>query len=189
MRDSTRLARTFYARDTVDVAKDLLGKMLVRRIGRTVLCGIITETEAYRQDDDPASHAYRNMTERNKAMFGEVGHAYVYFTYGMHHCVNVVARNRNYQAGAVLIRSLEPHTGIKIMMEKRGIDNAANLTNGPAKITAALDITKEQYGEDLVTSKSLYITNGVDIKQKIVTGPRIGIKKGTEKMWNFRIRV
>lgn len=183
----TRPSREFYARDTVDVAKDLLGKIIVRRIGKTVLCGMITETEAYRHEDDPASHAHRGMTERNKAMFGEVGRAYVYFTYGMHYCVNVVARNKYRKAGAVLIRSLEPQSGIKTMMENRGIHNIENLANGPAKLTCALNITKQHYGEDFVTSKSLYIINGIDIKQKIIAGPRIGIRKGTEKMWNFRI--
>ncbi len=104
----TRLTREFYARNTVQVAKDLLGKTLVRRIGKKTISGIITETEAYRYRDDPASHAFRSMTERNKAMFGEVGHAYVYFTYGMYYCVNAVAKSKNFQAGAVLIRSLEP---------------------------------------------------------------------------------
>jgi DNA-3-methyladenine glycosylase len=182
-----RLTRDFYMRDTVVVAKELLGKMLVRKIGRTVVSGMITETEAYRQNDDPASHAHKGITERNKAMFGEVGCAYVYFTYGMHYCMNVVARDNKCKAGAVLIRSLEPYSGINIMIKNRKMHKLETLTNGPGKITKALDITKKQYGEDLVTSNTLYITDGVDTKRKVVAGTRIGIKKATDKFWNFRI--
>jgi len=102
------LPRKCYARDTIKVAKDLLGKHLIRKIGNTTISGIITETEAYRYKDDPASHAYGGKTERNKAMFGQVGKSYVYFTYGMHYCVNVVAKGDGYNAGAVLIGALKP---------------------------------------------------------------------------------
>jgi DNA-3-methyladenine glycosylase len=188
MADS-RLEREFYAQDTVKVARNLLGKILVRRIGRQTVSGIITETEAYRHSDDPASHAHRDITERNKAMFGQVGHAYVYFTYGMYHCVNAVAKSKSYKAGAVLIRALKPHEGLDIMIKKRKTHDVSNLTNGPAKLTIALDITKEQYGEDLVNSDSLYITDGFSVEHKIISGPRIGIRQATDKMWNFRIRI
>lgn len=174
-------------RDTVVVARELLGKILVRKIGRATVSGTITETEAYRQNDDPASHAHKGITERNKAMFGEVGRAYVYFTYGMHYCMNVVARDGKYNAGAVLIRSLEPCSGISIMIKNRKTDKLETLTNGPGKITKALDITKKQYGEDLVTSNTLYITDGIDIKKKVTAGTRIGIKRATDRLWNFRI--
>ena len=100
-------------RDTVTVAKDILGKRIIRKIGNNTVSGIITETEAYRHTDDPASHAFRKITDRNKVMFGEVGVAYVYFTYGMHYCFNVVARNSKTAAGAVLIRAIEPEKGIE----------------------------------------------------------------------------
>lgn len=182
-----RVEREFYARDTVKVARDLLGKILVRRIKGTLVSGIITETEAYRQADDPASHAHRGITERNKVMFGEVGLAYVYFTYGMHYCVNVVAKSRNHAAGAVLIRSITPHRGVNTMIKNRGIKDAKNLTNGPAKLAMALDITKKQYGEDMVSSKSIYITDGPKTDHGISAGPRVGISRGVDKMWNFRI--
>jgi DNA-3-methyladenine glycosylase len=181
-----RLPREFYSQDTVHVAKQLLGKTLVRKIGKHVISGIITETEAYRQSDDPASHAYRGVTPRNQAMFGPVGCAYVYFTYGMYHCVNVVARNQRHSAGAVLIRALEPKTGINIMIKNRKTDKHHNLASGPGKLTIALDITKKQYGEDLVRSSTLYITDGIT-PTKITSSPRIGIRVGTEKKWNFRI--
>ena len=181
-----RLGREFYLQDTIKVARQLLGKKLVRKIGKTTISGIITETEAYRQSDDPASHAHHTITPRNKAMFGMVGCAYVYFTYGMYHCMNVVARNKNYTAGAVLIRSLEPQDGIDIMMKNRKTKDITNLANGPAKLAIALDITKKQYGEDLVESNSLYITEGIKVS-KIWSAPRIGIRVGLDKKWNFRV--
>src|SRR3989442_3862290 len=97
------IPRSFYQRDTVNVAQDLLGQVLVRRISGKTISGIIVETEAYRYRDDAASHSFAGRTERNKAMFGEVGRAYVYFTYGMHYCVNAVARDADSEAGAVLL--------------------------------------------------------------------------------------
>ena len=111
------LPRSFYSQDTITVAKNLLGKRIVRKIDNTELSGVISETEAYRHKDDPASHAFRKITERNKVMFGEVGKAYVYFTYGMHYCFNVVAKNSKFDAGAVLIRSIVPEKGIEIMQK------------------------------------------------------------------------
>ncbi len=183
------LARSFYARDTVDVAKDLLGKILVRKINGNIISGIIVETEAYRYKDDPASHTFGGLTGRNKAMFGPVGQAYVYFTYGMHYCVNAVAKSPNFEAGAVLLRSLVPKQGLDFMSRQRKTDDVSNLTNGPAKLTQALMITKKEYGEDLTKKSSLYITDGFEIKQSdILSGPRIGIKKATDKMWNFKTK-
>lgn len=182
------LLRDFYKRDTVDVARDLLGKVLVRKIDTKVVSGIIVETEAYRYKDDPASHSYGGRTERNKAMFGEVGRAYVYFTYGMHYCVNAVAKDYESEAGAVLIRSLFPLTGLNFMTKQRKTNVIPDLTNGPAKLTQALRITREQYGEDLTRISNLFIVDGKKIKKsKIETGPRIGIKKAVDNMWNFRV--
>lgn len=182
------ISRSFYAHDTVKVAQDLLGKTLIRNIDGNIISGIITETEAYRYTDDEASHSFRGMTERNKAMFGEVGRAYVYFTYGMHYCVNAVARNPDYPAGAVLIRSLFPQHGIDFMAKRRKTLDISNLVNGPAKLTQALKITKKEYGQDLTKKSSLYIADGIKIKRSdIASGPRIGIKKATDKLWNFKI--
>ena len=181
--------RTFYERDTVKVARDLLGKNLIRTIGKQTISGIITETEAYRYSDDPSSHAYRGLTERNKAMFGQVGRAYVYFTYGMYFCFNVVARNHNFAAGAVLIRGLNPEKGIPIMKKNRKTNKISNLANGPAKLTQALNINKKQYGVDLAKKTELYITSGLDKKKKIFASERIGIKNGIDKLWNFKISI
>ena len=180
------LPREFYFKDTVTVARNILGKRIVRKIGKSEIIGIITETEAYGYTNDPASHAFRNQTERNKAMFEQVGHAYVYFTYGMHYCFNVVARNEKTKAGAILIRAIKPEKGIKKMQENRGSANLPNLTNGPAKLTQALQITKKHYGVDLTQDPKLFITEGIKPK-KIIASPRVGIKKATEKLWNFKI--
>lgn len=183
------LPRSFYSRNTVIVAKDLLGKTLVRKSGSKIISGIIIETEAYRYKDDPASHAFRGMTERNKAMFGQVGRAYVYFTYGMYYCVNVVAKGEKHEAGAVLIRALMPKKGIDIMIKNRKTNEISNLTNGPGKLTQALDINKKQYGVDLAKKSELYIVHGLDFGKKIITDKRVGIKNGVDKLWNFKIEV
>lgn len=183
------LPRKFYARDTVIVAKDLLGKKIVRRIGNKTISGIITETEAYRHSDDPASHAFRRKTERNKAMFEDVGMAYIYFTYGMYFCFNVVARNTSAEAGAVLIRAIQPEKGIEIMKKNRGSASEKNLADGPAKLTQALGITKKQYGLDLTRNQELFITDGLKNQYEIIANPRIGIKTALDKMWNFKINL
>lgn len=182
------MPRTFYSRNTVKVAKDLLGKTLVRKTGNKLMSGIISETEAYRHTDDPASHAFRGITTRNKAMFEQVGIAYVYFTYGMHYCVNVVAKSDKFDAGAVLIRALIPKLGIKEMIKNRNAESLSNLTNGPAKLTQAMKITKKQYGENLTKQSSLYITEGIK-PTAIISSTRIGIKKGNDKKWNFKIEI
>ena len=183
------LPRSFYARTTKTVAKELLGKKLVRKIGNQKITGIITETEAYGHKDDPASHAFRSKTERNKAMFEEVGRAYVYFTYGMYFCFNVVARNSQIQAGAVLIRAIQPEKGINIMKKNRGKTDEKNLTNGPAKLAQALNITKKQYGVDLTSNPNLFITDGIQTPKKIISSPRIGIRTGVDSLWNFKMAI
>src|ERR671930_598893 len=151
--------RSFYARSTTLVAKELLGKKLVRTIPVTKyksqrLAGLIIETEAYGFNDDAASHAYKGLPPRNKAMFGEVGRAYVYFTYGNHFCVNVSARSSSIEAGAVLIRGLEPVEGIKTMKKLRPVDNIFSLTSGPGKLTHALAIASTLNGSDMTDPES-----------------------------------
>ena len=184
----TILPREFYSEDTVKVAKNLLGKKIIRKIGQHKISGIITETEAYQYKDDPASHAFGKITERNKIMFENVGSSYVYFTYGMHFCFNVVARSSKIKAGAVLIRAIHPEKGIAIMQKNRGNVNLKNLTNGPAKLAQALAITKEHYGIDLTKNSKLHISEGIKPKE-IIASPRIGIKKATDRLWNFKIKI
>ena len=182
------LPKKFYMNDTKQVAKDLLGKTLVRKIGNHVLSGVIIETEAYKGKNDPASHASRKKTERNKIMFSEVGHAYVYFTYGMHYCFNVVAKKDEDEPGAVLIRAIQPQQGIKHMVKNRKTDVISNLTNGPGKLTQAMQITLKQYNLDLTKNSSLFIIDGKK-PTKIMAKPRIGIKTGIDKLWNFSYKI
>ena len=183
------LPRSFYARNTVTVARDLLGKKIVRKIGNQRITGIIIETEAYGYQNDPASHAFRKKTERNRAMFEEIGRAYVYFTYGMYFCFNVVARNSKADAGAVLIRAIHPEEGIELMKKNRGREDEKILSNGPAKLAQALDITKKQYGIDLTKKSELFITDGLPKPRKISVGPRIGISTALDNLWNFKINI
>ena len=123
----------------------------------------IIETEAYRGKNDPASHASHKKTERNKAMFDQVGISYVYFTYGMYFMFNVVAKSKNQNAGAVLIRGIQPQDGINIMKKNRKCNDGLNITNGPGKLTQAMKITKKQYGIDLTKKAELYISEGLSL--------------------------
>jgi len=180
----------FYSRNTEDVARDLVGKILVRlyddgtrRVQR--LSGLICETEAYGSKNDPASHAYKGVTNRNSIMFGGVGKAYVYFIYGMHHCVNVTAHSLCSDAGAVLIRSLIPIDGIYTMMRLSNVESKFKITNGPGRLTKALDINRSHNGLNLSDKQStLQIENGIKPKQ-IVTTTRVGISKAKQKYWRF----
>lgn len=180
-----KLTRSFYSRRTDLVARDLLGCVLVRKIGNNKLSGKIVEVEAYFGQDDPASHAYRGITPRNRVMFGKPGFAYVYFIYGNYYCLNFTTE-REGKAGAVLIRALEPLEGIDVMKRNRNTDNIRNLTNGPGKLTQALKITKEQNGQDL-TGDDLYVLSDRKPK-KIVETTRIGIKNGKELKLRFYIK-
>jgi DNA-3-methyladenine glycosylase len=182
------LRRAFYERNTVRVAKELLGKVLVRRLGDTSLEGIIVETEAYRGYDDAASHAYRGPTRRNQVMFGEPGHAYVYFTYGMHYCLNVTTEPAG-QPGAVLIRAVQPVKGIVEMKKRRRTEHVKALSNGPAKLTQAFAVTKALNGCDLTSAGELYLAEpSHPRKVRIAVTTRIGIKAGSEKPWRFYIK-
>src|ERR1700712_743802 len=139
------LPRDFYARDTIEVSRDLLGKRLVH--GET--SGTIVETEAYLGGDDLASHSAVGITDRTRVIFGPPGHAYVYLSYGMHECLNIVAEPEG-KAGCVLIRALEPVGGLDIMRSRRrAARNDRDLTSGPGKLAQAMGITRAHYGADL----------------------------------------
>ncbi len=182
----------FYSRGTENVARDLLGKKLVRiyddgsgKLQR--LSGIIYETEAYGSKNDPASHAFNGRTNRNLVMFEDVGKAYVYFIYGMHHCMNVTAHATNNDAGAVLIRSLIPIEGIDTMIYLSNMKNKLNLTNGPGRLTKALDINRSHNGLNLTDNRSiLHIEDGIK-PNKVLSTTRIGISRATEKYWRYLI--
>jgi len=178
-----RLRRTFFARYTPTVAKALLGCELVRVVEGERLSGRIVETEAYRGGRDPASHAFRGLTGRNRVMFGEAGHAYVYFTYGNHWMLNMTTEREGIP-GAVLIRAIEPVEGIATMKRRRRLSSVVGLASGPGKLTKAFAIDKELNGEDLVRSPRLFVEGG---KEPGIVGSssRIGISEGAELRWRF----
>lgn len=182
----TPLPQSFYSRATIEVAQDLLGKILVHQLGLITLSGIITETEAYGGADDPASHAFRGTTPRNFPMFGPVGHSYVYFIYGNHFCFNIVAHTQPAKAGAVLIRAIEPISGFNEMLKRRNLTTTKNLTNGPGKLTQALGITREHTNLDLTSSSQLYVLDS-NFDGVARATPRIGIQVGAELSWRFII--
>jgi DNA-3-methyladenine glycosylase len=187
----SRLEQDFYRRSTLTVARELLGKRLVRVVDGQRLSGLIVEVEAYIGEDDAACHAACGRTPRNEAMYGPSGHAYVYFIYGMHHCLNVVTEETGFPA-AVLIRGLEPLEGLDIMRRYRSGRPDRELTNGPAKLCQALAIDRVFNGVDLCTGEVLFIEEGRMVAQEEVgTSPRIGIKADELAMsvpWRFYLQ-
>ncbi len=182
------LPRKFYARPVLIVAKELLGKLLIRKTLDGRIVARIVEVEAYGGSDDPASHAYRGLTERNRVMFGKPGFAYVYFIYGNHYCLNVKAETEGVP-GAVLVRAVEVIQGMKLARRNRGLHSLKELSNGPGKLTKALHISKAENGLDLVKSKELYICESEkDNRWEISTSPRVGIKEGINNLWRFYIK-
>lgn len=164
-----------------------MGKHLIRKWRNSYLIGKIVETEAYIGEDDPACHAARGRTNRNAVMYGPPGFAYIYFIYGMYHCLNVVTREEGFPA-AVLIRALEPISGIERMMTFRKIKIAQNLTNGPGKLCQAFHLDRKQNGTDLC-GREVFITKGEIIgRDQITSSKRIGIKVGVEHPWRFFIK-
>jgi DNA-3-methyladenine glycosylase len=177
----------FYARDTVEVARALLGRLLVSTVGGRRCVARIVETEAYVGPHDPACHAAGwRRTPRNEALYGEPGLAYVYFTYGMHWCVNVVTEREGFPA-AVLLRALEPLQGLATMRRRRRASAAALLAAGPARLTQALGIDRGLNGHRL-TEPPLWIAAGRRVApERVVAGPRIGIRVAAD--WPLRFYV
>ncbi len=195
----SKLERDFYDRDSLEVARDLLGKNLVHVNRKQNLIGKIVEVEAYIGDIDKACHAYKNkMTNRTKALYGPPGSSYVYLIYGMYYCFNVVTE-REGKAAAILIRALQPLDGLDLMAQKRyqkSLDiltrrEIINLTNGPGKLSMAMGINKSHNQMDLC-GHELYITDGLDAdKSSIVSGPRINIDYAEEAVdfpWRYYIK-
>lgn len=177
------LSRDFYARPTVEVARDLLGKVLVHGLA----AGIIVETEAYLGGDDLAAHSARGITDRTRVIFGPPGHAYVYFIYGMYECLNLVAEPEG-TPGCVLIRALEPAAGLDLMRRRRpAARKPEDLASGPGKLTMAMAITRAHNGAD-VTRGSLVVREPAGRRAvEIQTTPRIGITRCAE--WPLRFVV
>jgi len=182
------LPRSFHSRDTVVVAKELLGKELVRQADYGNIVARIVEAEAYGGSDDPASHAHRGKTPRNYLMFGLAGFAYVYFIYGNHYCFNVITERENIP-GAVLVRAVEIVEGLKIACKHRKVKTSSELSNGPGKLTKALNITKIHNGFDLTKTGELFISDSKTKGSfKTIEAKRIGINVGREKLWRFYIK-
>lgn len=187
------LPESFYARDTVAVARDLLGKRLVRREGKTRLSGIILETEAYRGEEDLACHCRAGRTPRTEVMYGPAGRAYVYFIYGMYWLLNIVTEGDG-RPGAVLIRAVHSLEGLEVIARRRGGQPPRSWTDGPGKLSRAFNITGEQNGIDLCREGSpLVITDGIQVPpQAILAGPRVGISSVPEpwksKAWRFVVQ-
>ena len=182
----------FFRQDTVELARKLLGCLLIHRTPDGVAGGMIVETEAYVGAIDKACHAYRNRSERTEIMYHDGGYAYVYFIYGMHHCFNVVTGPEG-EGNAVLIRALEPVIGLKLMQRRRNTKSLQNLCSGPGKVCLALDITKNEYGLDLCNADSpLHLIQYRHIPDaKIVASPRINVAYAEEAAawpWRFYVK-
>lgn len=183
-----KLEKDFYLRSTVIVARELIGKYIFRNTGKKTLSGIIVETEAYTGRTDPAAHSYNGKTPRNAVMFDEGGAAYVYFTYGNHFCFNAVTCRKNIP-GAVLIRGVEPVSGIETMKKNRRTNDIFNLTSGPGKLARAFGIDKKLNGLSLLGNE-IYIAEivGGNKKYHILKSKRIGITKNADKLYRFYVK-
>jgi len=189
---TVRLPRSFYLRGALAVARDLPGTYLFRRLGGRTLAGRIVEVEAYLGSRDPASHAYRGVTPRNEVMFRGGGHLYVYFTYGMHFCCNVVAGGPG-SGLAVLIRAVEPLAGIDVMTRLRSGDGRQrdihDLCSGPGKLCQAFGIARAENGADLCGG-TIWIAREQrrGPRPPLARSERIGISSGKEHLWRFYLR-
>ena len=180
-----KLDRNFYLRSGLDVAKDLIGKKLIRKTAEGLTAGIIVETEAYMGKIDAAAHSYKNITERTKIFYDEGGFAYIYLIYGKNFCFNVVANKKDIPE-AILIRALEPTEGIDLMKSRRNKNNLRDLCSGPGKLCQAMAITKNLYGADLCGDE-IFIEEKI-FKPKITATKRINIDyAGDAKnyLWRF----
>ena len=185
-----KLPRSFYSRSTLAVASDLLGKVLVRRLGDRSLTGKIVETEAYVGPHDLACHASKGRTPRTSVMFGPPGHAYVYMIYGFYYCLNVVTEPIGYPA-AVLIRAIEPFESVDLMHELRNNPgDVTNIASGPGKLCMAMSIDKQLNGADLLGA-TIWIEDRKFDPGPICTSPRVGVDYAGEykdKPWRFFVR-
>jgi len=196
IRGATILPREFFNRDAITVARELLGKLLIRREGRRLLAGRIVEDEAYLGKDDPAAHAYSGRTPRNLVLFGPPGHAYVYFIYGNHYCLNVSCMPEG-EAECVLFRAMEPVFGTEAMARERGLElgptatvvQLRTISSGPGRMSEALGITRERdNNKDLTSRRSdLWLADDGFRPSTIVATPRIGITKAIDRPLRFAI--
>jgi DNA-3-methyladenine glycosylase len=180
------LSRAELPADTFQLARFLLGKMVVRRLDEGLAGGRIVETEAY-VVDDPAGHAYRGITQRNKALFLERGHAYVYLAYGVSFMLNVSGESAGV-GGGVLIRAIEPTCGIAIMQRNRGLERLRDLTRGPGRLCSALKIDRRLDGIDLCEAGPLWLGSDGEASDQIGQSIRIGITRAADRQLRFYVR-
>jgi DNA-3-methyladenine glycosylase len=177
------LSRRFFARPAVEVARALIGHLLVHQTRSGVRVGRVVEAEAYQGPADPASHAFRR-TDRSEIMFGRPGRAYVYLSYGMHCCLNVVTEPDG-RPGAVLLRALEPVAGLTALRRRARCPGAASrIAAGPGRLTRAMAVTLRHNGADL-TTPPLFIAAGGRRRPAVVVGPRVGITRAADRPWRF----
>lgn len=188
MKLGRRLPRSFFARPPVAVAPDLLGRILVRTLpDGTRLAARLVETEAY-EEGDPASHSYRGRTRRTDVMFGPPGHLYVYFTYGMHFCLNVVV-GRDGEGAAVLLRAARPLEGMPEMAMRRGTTDVRRLCSGPARLAQAFGVERAANGLDLVRGGEMWLLEGDPVPPAaIARTTRVGVRVGTDRRWRYLVR-
>ena len=187
-----KLKRDFYIRPTLEVARELLGCILIHHTADGVTAGKIVEVEAYIGPDDAAAHSYNNRpSTRTMIQYGIGGHAYIYLIYGMHYCMNVVTGEKG-KPESILIRALEPTMGIAYMKQRRHTEKTGNLCNGPGKLCAALKIDKTCYGEDLCGNKLYIVQEGKPLsRDDIIADKRINVAyagKAKDYEWRFLIR-
>ena len=176
------LPRSFYVRPTVQVARELLGLILIHRSPAGMAAGRIVEVEAYLGQDDPASHAFRGPRGRAAVMYREGGLSYVYFSYGVHYCMNVVTDQEGV-GGAVLIRALEPTSGIELMQKRRGLSDPKSLASGPGKLAQALAIGPEQNAHELWRGELTLVPGSAP--RTIAVSTRIGITRAADRELRF----
>lgn len=184
-----KLTRLFYDQSTIDVARSLVGKYLVRKHPDGITAGRIVETEAYVGPRDRASHASRGRTRRTEVMFGPPGFAYVYLIYGFYHCLNIVTERADYPA-AVLIRAVEPADGIPLMRTRRRTDDIRQLASGPGKLCQAFAIDRSLNGAD-ACGELIYVEDRGEDALRVVTRPRVGVDYAgswKRKPWRFLAR-
>ncbi len=187
------LSKEFYTRDSLIVAKELLGKILIHEAPEGVTAGKIVETEAYKGPEDKAAHSFGNRrTPRTETMYGPKGHAYIYLIYGLYYCINVTSGTDEGKPEASLIRALEPVQGIELMMKRRGpTGQLINVASGPGRLCIAMGLTKIHNGHDM-TKPPLYITEGQNINpEDIIQAPRIGVDYADDHKdlpWRFYIK-
>ena len=186
---TVKLPRSFYEQSTLDVARQLLGKYLIRKHRDGITVGRIVETEAYVGPEDRACHASRGRTARTRIMFGPAGYAYVYLVYGFHNMLNIVTEAVDFPA-AVLIRAVEPVQGVELMRTRRQTEQQQNLASGPGKLCQAFAIDRKLNGDDLC-GKVLYLEHRGEPVSQVVTTPRIGVDYAgpwKDKPWRFLIK-